>query len=480
MISNEYDAGAGSTSPPAPLISVRSQSLAPQNERGVAAIAFVACLTLASCVTVDATHRSEDALQKAVELKGRNKLLEAAVAYTEALDADPKNLAALRGYVETQHLVGQTAAALARFRQAVAAHPADAFAHEGLGLSYFTAGGESVEQARVELARAAELAPEIPDFQYRLGLFFVESDRFAEAIPPLAAAVKLDSHKARYRLPYALSLARTGDRMEAAAQLRAILTMGPTPDEVALAEKTSRNLIDPFRAFPKAAREQFELALNYLDHDSTSQAKTVLESLLQKYPDIAIVHALLGLTAAKGDDPSFAIVELRKAIELDPALAEPRLYLGDIYNSHGRGDSAQEHYEAALARNPFLADAYKRLAEVYTKAKDMDRAIEFYRIYLLLRPKDLDAVLAHAKALGDKQSPEAAVAWDKALEDFPGRVDVLVSRGRYYFEAAARAQKPAERAHCKEEARKSLEKALEADPENTSATSLLSELRRIP
>jgi tetratricopeptide (TPR) repeat protein len=437
-------------------------------------------LSLTACITLTDAQRSREETTRAAALKSKNRLLEAAQAYSDALDADPKNLLALRGYIETQHLVGQTGPVINRFKGAVAAHPADAYAHEGLGLALFTAGGEGLEQARAELNRATELAPDVADFQYRLGLFYVEGDRFPEAIGALTAAVKLDGRNARYRLPYALALARTGDRAGAVVQLRAVLNLTPNADEVALAEKTARNLIDPFRAFPRAAREQWEIALNYLDHDSTNQAKQVLESLLQKYPDIAIVHALLGLTAAKGDDASLAIVELRKAIELDPALAEPRLYLGDIYSSHGSGENAQSHYEAALERNPFLADAYKRLAEIHAKANDPEGTAAMYRIYLLLRPRDVDALLANAKLLSDRHSPDAAAAWDNAVATYPTRVDVLIPRGRYYFEAAARTTKPAERAQFKTEAAKSLEKALDMDPENASATSLLAELRRIP
>ena len=183
------------------------------------------------------------------------------------------------------------------------------------GLSLFAAGGDMSNEARGELARAAELAPTVADFQYRLGLFFVESEQFADAKDALAKAVLLDGHNARYRLPYALGLARAGSRAEAIGQLQKVLSLEPTRDEVALAEKTARNLIDPFHGFPQAAREQFEIALNWLDHDSTSQAQQVLESLVQRYPDLAIVHAVMGLTAAKTDDASRAISELRKAID---------------------------------------------------------------------------------------------------------------------------------------------------------------------
>jgi tetratricopeptide (TPR) repeat protein len=440
----------------------------------------IASLLGAGCATTPNSQRSLLATEKAADLRSKDKDREAAAAYTEALDFDPSNIVALRGYVEMQHRVGHTALAIARFRQAVARHPSDPYAHEGLGLALFTAGGGQSDEARAELTRATELAPTIADFQFRLGLFLVEGDNYEDASRALAKAISLDGHKAKYRVPYALALARTGDRAGATSQLQAILTLSPTKDEVALAEKTAQNLFDPFRAIPQAAREQWEIALGWLDHDATTQALQVLESLQQKYPDIAIVHSLTGLAAAKNDDASRAIYELRRAIELDPTLADPRLYLGDIYNSRGRPDNAREHYEAAVARNPFLALAYERLAEVHLHASDLEGAARLYGTYLLLRPTDHDALLAHAKVLTDLHSADAAGAWDNVAKEYPDKIEVLIGRAKYYFEVAAKAHDPKERGPAVEKCLKSLDKAMDIDPQNPTATAIKSALKKLP
>jgi tetratricopeptide (TPR) repeat protein len=357
--------------------------------------------------------------------------------------------------------------------------PGDPYAREGLGLTLFAQGGDKGAKAETELAEAVRLAPDVADFQYRLGLFYVESDRYADAKAPLAKATQLDPQRARYRLPYALSLARLGDRIEAVKQLELVLKLDPTREETALAEKTARNLIDPFRSFPQSAREQFEIGLNYLDHDNHMQAIQVFEGLLQKYPDLAIVHTMIGLAAAKNDDASRAIFSLRKAIELSPDLAEPHLYLVDIYFSRGRSDNAREHFEAAIARNPFLADAYRRLADVRLKANDLEGAAQKLHIYLLLRPGDIDATLSNAKVLTDLKKPEAQLAWDDAAKTFPHRPEILIGRGRYYFVKAATATKSEDRTKAKDEAAKNLEKVVEMDPENVTATNILAELRRL-
>lgn len=435
---------------------------------------------LGGCTAASRAQRADEAVALAQHQKEAKRLPEAAAAYGDALDLDPGNLVALRGYVETRQKLGRLHESQDRFEHQVALAPGDAFGWEGLGLTLYAMGGSQGAAAEQALAKAAALSPGVADFHYRLGVLLVESDRWQDAKKELAAAVAQDARRARFRLPYALALARTGDRTGAVAQLDAVLALQPTREEVAQAEKTARMLVDPFRGFPQAAREQFEMALAWLGHDSLGQAQQVLESLLEKYPDLAIVHATNGLCAARMDDAGRAIVELRRASELDPELAEPRLFLGDLYAARGRPEEAREHYEAALARNPFLPDAYRRLAEQHLKDGDKDKAVSRFETYLLLRPDDFEAQVARASLLGELGRGQAGEAWDETVRAFPRRVDALVGRARWYFTRAARSTDAAERRAAVDRARTSLEKALEVDPENQAATTMLSELRKLP
>lgn len=437
-------------------------------------------LSTSGCVTLTKPERAAQAVVKAQELRADRKLAEASAAYEKALDLDHTNLAALRGYVETRQKLGRIREAEARFTHELAANPRDAFAHEGLGLTFYAMGGARTSDAAGELAKAVELAPEQHDFRYRYGVLLVESDRWEEAVQQLAKAVEAEPRRARYRLPYAVALARLGKHREAVAELQTVLSSSPTPDEVAQAERAGQALTDPFRGFPQAAREQFELALGWLSHESLSQAQLVLDSLLEKFPDLAIVHAMSGLCAAKLDDAGRAIVALRKATELGPDLAEPRLFLGDIYNARGRPDEAREHYEAALARNPFLVDAYKRLAEGHIKAGEKDKAVARFATYLLLRPDDFDVQIARATLESELGRPEAQAAWDGIAKRFPRRPEALVGRARWYYSRGVQAPTPLERKEARAEARKSLEAALELDAENRTAAAMLGELGKLP
>lgn len=443
---------------------------------------FLLLATLVTGLVACATpprERAAASLARAESLRSQRQLTEAAAAYDDALRHDPTNLVALRGLVELHHRLGRLGELEDRFREAVRRAPGDPYAHEGLGLVLFARGGGSGPEAIESLRRAATLAPEIADFQYRLGLALVESDRFAEAVAPLAAAVKAEPERARLYLPYAVALARSNDRAGAIAALGQVLRLRPTREEVALAEKTAKSLLDPFRGFPDAAREQFEIALSWLQGDAPMQARRGFEAILEKFPDLAIVHAMAGLCSAKMDDAGGAIVSFRRAMEIDPSLAEPRMYLADLYYGRGRPDSAIEHYEAALARNPFLPEAHFRLAEALRKTEKTEAALEHYTTYTLLRPGDFDAAAARATLLTDLKRTEAGAAWDELVRTFPRRVEGLVGRGRYYYVRAVESTDPAERREARRKAVESLEAAVEVDPENSTASHVLREARAL-
>lgn len=442
-------------------------------------LALAAALVATACATLTPAQQTARALEDAQRFKSEAEYARAATHYERALAGDPTNLVALRGLVEMHHRLGRLSELERRFEAQVEATPGDAYAHEGLGLTRFAQGGVQLERAHEPLRRAAELEPKVADLHYRLGLFLVEADRYDEARTALARAVELDPSPASYRLPYSVALARTGDRSGAVAQLAAVLRLNPTRAELDRAERTARALLDPFRGFPEPAREQFELAMQWMQSEQPVQARGILESLLERYPDLAVLHSFYGLCTLRLDDAGRAIAAFRKAMELDPDLAEPRQYLGDLYFARGRPDNAREHYEAALVRNPFLADAHKRLGEVLLKDGDRAEALERFDAYLLLRPGDFELHLARVALLTEMNRPEAAPAWDRLVEQFPRKPEALVGRGRFYIQRAIVSKSGDERARSRREAQRSLEAAVALDPENVAATALLAELRHV-
>lgn len=445
--------------------------------RALAAAVLLACV---ACGGIDAAGRADEVLGAAAEHKRRGRLAEALAHYEAVLVAEPQNVDALRGLVEVHHRLGRLDPLKTRFSTAIEKAPGDAYAHAGLGLVHAALGGSSGPKAVEELSLAVKFAPKVADFPFRLGVVLLESDEEARAREALARAVELDPRRARYRLPYATALARTGDRAGALVQLAAVLALSPTRDEVQLGEKSARLLVDPFRGFPQPAREQYELALGWLQGDGAAQAQQALDLLLERFPELAILHATSGLCALRANDTGRAIASFRRAAELDPGLADPHEYLGDLYFGRGRPDTAREYFEAALQRNPYLPGPRRRLADVHLKEGRKSEAAAAFGTYLLLRPDDFEAHVAYATLLGELDRAEAGAAWDALVARFPRRADALIGAARYAFVRAAKSQKAEDRAAQKEKARVALEAAVAVDPENAVASQMLAQLARLP
>jgi tetratricopeptide (TPR) repeat protein len=84
---------------------------------------------------------------------------------------------------------------------------------------------------------------------------------------------------------------------------------------------------------------------------------------------------------------------LKKALTLDPSLAEAHLQLGNLYSDQSKYTESIPEYQQALDRNPDLADAHYRLGQALVRTGDKSRAQEQFQVYQQLRAQqtaDLD------------------------------------------------------------------------------------------
>jgi len=87
----------------------------------------------------------------------------------------------------------------------------------------------------------------------------------------------------------------------------------------------------------------------------------------------------------------FAPIEslLKKAVALDPALAEAHFQLGNLYSDQSKYSEAVPLYVQALERSPNLADAHYRLAQAYVHTGEKARAQEQFQVYQQLRSQQM-------------------------------------------------------------------------------------------
>jgi tetratricopeptide (TPR) repeat protein len=132
---------------------------------------------------------------------------------------------------------------------------------------------------------------------------------------------------------------------------------------------------------------------------SPSQADEVIQrfarfSELQPNNARAFYYYAMSLWKGKrAQDPSLDLHQiewlLKKAVTLDPRLAEAHLQLGNLYSDQSQYAESIPEYGKALENNPDLADARYRLGQAYVHTGEKGRAQQQFEVYQRLRAQHL-------------------------------------------------------------------------------------------
>jgi Flp pilus assembly protein TadD len=146
-----------------------------------------------------------------------------------------------------------------------------------------------------------------------------------------------------------------------------------------------------------------------------------------------------------------AVVEWRKALDLNPDEARPHNNLGYCLAEVGRHAEAVPHYERAIALSPEYPEAYNNLGEALIRLDRRNEAMDAFEKALRLNPRyasahsNLGAVLAQSGRLDPAiEHFQQALAANPALADVHNNLAVaLAMSGRLpeaipHLEAAVR------------------------------------------
>ncbi|MBZ5514016.1 MAG: tetratricopeptide repeat protein [Acidobacteriia bacterium] len=144
------------------------------------------------------------------------------------------------------------------------------------------------------------------------------------------------------------------------------------------------------------------------------EVATRLKRFRETNPDNPLAYYYAALSAWKGprsgnQGVDLAQVEalLRKAIALDPQLADAHLQLGTLYHDQQREPEAVPEFQAAVRLNPANPDAHYRLAQAYLRTGDKQRGQEELQLYDKLRQpprEETDKRRREAKPFGVPQN----------------------------------------------------------------------------
>ncbi|MBF5041017.1 tetratricopeptide repeat protein [Aggregicoccus sp. 17bor-14] len=402
-----------------------------------------------------------------------------AIALLEGLHAAaPDDLELARALTEAQVKAGRTDAWIAELERRNRAHER-ASQHYMLGLAHFSRSAGAGEPAIRAFERAIALAPGEAELHHRLGIALLESEQYAQAVGPLRRAVELAPGRAGLQLPLAKALHRTGDTQGAVAALSALVQQSPSRAEVATARALMEQISDPFARLPKGAGPRFEEGLRALhEQDVPQQAILAFEEVLHDFPDLAVVHALLGLAYQRLDDAGRAVEEYRRALELAPSDGKTHQYLGELYLARQRPESARPEFQQAVALHPLLDVAWYQLGDLELQRHDLGAARRCFQVLSALQP---DSPAPHGKLAlvlqleGDWKGADREL--HAVLDGDPENVEFALRLGLLHAERAGKTPEPAARRAAQAEAEKWLRQVLEAQPENAVASRALASLR---
>lgn len=298
--------------------------------------------------------------------------------------------------------------ALAQARQ----RPADPLAAGGLGIAL--QAWEQWESAHAAYLRAQALAPDVADWWYLDGLVLQRLVRHAEAADRFERAVTASSSllAARARRAEALfdaglleASARAYDALaeyQAAAPVAALgrgrlaARAGRHADAVAEFERA-------VQLFPEFGAAYYGLAQSLRALGQRDQARAALEQ-----------HRVYGTRWPAIDDPLSARVAL---VRDDP---RGHLFRGLRLAELGDLPGAIEAHEAALARNPSLAQAHANLISLYGRVGQWAQADAHYKAVVAIGYNLDEAHYNYGVLLGlQSRWPEAAVAFRAAIAANP-------------------------------------------------------------
>ncbi|HXW26912.1 MAG TPA: tetratricopeptide repeat protein [Xanthobacteraceae bacterium] len=389
-------------------------------------------------------------LQEGLMLHRRGAVGEAASRYSEVLRSDPVNAEALYylAVIACQHgrfgegvelarralgvnakqarthnllglalaRLGQDAAALRSFDDAVACQPDFAEAHGNRANAL--AGLGRLSEALASYDRAVGLRPDSCEDWCNRGSVLLQLDRPAEAIESYDRALLAKPDFVDAHLQRGVALALVGRHQEALASYDKALEIAPAhADALNNRGNTLRKL-----ARHDEALESFDRAIRIAPNH---------------------VAALSSRAAALSDlgRHDAALASCDSALAVDPRSVDALNVRGSVLMNLGRHEEALTNFDTALAAKPDHVGALNNRGIALGRLDRHEQALASFERALAIKPDDVDALNNRGNALFSlMRNDEALASYDSALLAAPGHVDARCNRGHVLVELGRHAE----------------------------------------
>lgn len=148
----------------------------------------------------------------------------------------------------------------------------------------------------------------------------------------------------------------------------------------------------PQRQSRQPNQAEIQPLLRLLHAGNLAQAERDALALLQRYPKAFVLYNILGVAQENQRKYPEAAMTYRKALELEPCIAEIHVNLGAVLAQLGHADEAIACYRKAIALRPDVTVAYYNLGILLQQLGRLDEAAAAYRKAITQQPGFFEAI----------------------------------------------------------------------------------------
>src|SRR5215471_6146270 len=198
--------------------------------------------------------------------------------------------------------------------------------------------------------------------------------RHASLILPLICCLLIGG----FACPRAAPQMSSEDLNKRFENLRAIRQFGRSMESATMRETLFKPMpyeVEMYSKVPRKARSSFEKGNDALKKGAYDKAKEQYESALAEYPDFALAHHNLAVTALNLKDMDRAREEFKAAVKSDPQMTSAYQNLGVLEIQQQNLDAALEPLQTANRLNPTDLKTLTLLAYCQALTHQLDPAI---------------------------------------------------------------------------------------------------------
>jgi predicted Zn-dependent protease len=233
-----------------------------------------------------------------------------------------------------------SAVAIEKYKAMIRLAPHLAAAYNNLGMLYFDS--HDYAHAAEILKHGLELHPDMPTASAMLGMSYFQLGMNEKAEPLLRSALRANPKDDNVEMTLAHILINLKKYGDAVAFLKNILVRDP-----------------------KSQEAWYLLGKTYLQLSEDSLAKINAID-----PNSVVAHEIAGEIDESMHNYDLALVEYKKAIDLDTHQPGTHMHMGNAYWLIGKWESAQAEFKAELANDPNNCTARWKLANALLEAND--------------------------------------------------------------------------------------------------------------